>query len=275
MEFFKKIINKKTEEQKKFEEGLNLMDLEMYESAIKYFDEALELNPKFSLAHIYKAVCYLKEGKSNKAKESLLEAIKIDFRDSSPYFHLGNIERVEENYKAAIQSYKKSEEFLKSEEFKDVLFYNIGKSILDELEENDEDYEYERQDKMREEAKSYFIKALAENPKQFQANYEMGNIYFYYLNSRQKAKKYFEKTLRIISDLNIPNHYKLNSYRCLAICEAIEGNFELSLKYVEISLKLDSFSVYSYSGDIDLMEVMEKNPDFEKDLKSLLKKYEN
>ena len=274
MKLLNRILGKKPVADSKFEEGLHFLEMQCFEAAVQCFDEVLAANSKVLLAYVYKAQCLIESSEIGEAKQCLFRAIKQLPNESAPYFYLGSIEMKGQNYQEAIVHYKTAVKYLKSEAFKDVLYYNLGKSILEEIEDEDADYEFETLEVMKNEALKYFELALEETPSHYQANFEVGNLYFYYLSSHATAKVYFEKTLRSLSETNAPQHYRVNSLRCLAICEAVLGDFITALKYVEASLQLEPLSVYAYSGDVYLDEVKRQHPTFEKELTSLLKTYE-
>jgi len=88
--------------------GVVLSELEKHEEALKAFDKAIEINPQFALAYINLGELFLKLGNLKEASENVEKALKIE-SDLVPALNLqGRIKIEEKDYDAASDSFKQA-----------------------------------------------------------------------------------------------------------------------------------------------------------------------
>ena len=74
-----------SEAQLAFREGTDLLQQGHYESAIRAFDKAIQLNPTFSVAYYSRGYVYGELGQHERAIQDYDQAIRLDPNDASPY----------------------------------------------------------------------------------------------------------------------------------------------------------------------------------------------
>lgn len=77
------------------------------DTALGYFQKAMELDPTLAVAYNDAGVIYEAKGWNDKAKQAYGKAIEIDPTLSSPYYNLGSIYEKEGDFEKAIQYFKK------------------------------------------------------------------------------------------------------------------------------------------------------------------------
>lgn len=120
---FKEIHDFKMPESNKEEEfvskGLDLVNIDNYEEALKYFDKALEINPKNSLAWHSKGVMLVKLGKNEEAIKCYDKALETDTKNADIWFNKGVALNKLKRYEEAIKSYDKAIEI--NDKYEDAL----------------------------------------------------------------------------------------------------------------------------------------------------------
>ncbi len=80
------------------------------DGAEEAFKKAIEQEPGIALYHLYLGKTYHRKAEEDKAKKSLLEAIRLDGKEKRAYLLLGEIYFAEESFKEAEVYYKKAVE---------------------------------------------------------------------------------------------------------------------------------------------------------------------
>ncbi|MBW5409899.1 tetratricopeptide repeat protein, partial [Brachyspira hampsonii] len=103
--------------------GVIYYDNRQYETAIKYFDEALDIQPNNSEALKYKAFCFVNIGNFNDAISGMNNIYKKFPDDPLLNYNLGRAYRGREDYKTAIRYYSNS---YKDKEYAVKSLYEMG-----------------------------------------------------------------------------------------------------------------------------------------------------
>jgi len=101
--------------------------LKKYDSAISYFEEAIQLNPKFSEAYNNLGNVKKRVGKIDEAISCFKKAIQLKESNIEAYFNLANIYKENRNFNDLIKVYEKILSFNKN----DIkTLYNLGSAYL-------------------------------------------------------------------------------------------------------------------------------------------------
>ena len=103
--------------------GIIYYENRQYDMAIKYFDEALDVQPNNSEALKYKAFCFVNIGNFNEAISSMNNIYKKFPDDSLLNYNLGRAYRGREDFKTAIRYYSNS---YKDKEYSVKSLYEMG-----------------------------------------------------------------------------------------------------------------------------------------------------
>ncbi|WP_300589719.1 tetratricopeptide repeat protein [uncultured Brachyspira sp.] len=103
--------------------GIIYYENRQYDMAIKYFDEALDIQPNNSDALKYRAFCFVNIGKFNDAITSMTNMHEKTPDDSSLNYNLAKAYRGREDYKTAIKYYSNS---YKDKEYSVKSLYEMG-----------------------------------------------------------------------------------------------------------------------------------------------------
>ncbi len=88
------------------DKGLRYQKSGDLDTALIYFQKAIELDPSFAVAYNDAGVLYESKGWYDRAKQAYGRAIEIDPSLPSPYYNLGSIYEKEGNFDKAIYYYK-------------------------------------------------------------------------------------------------------------------------------------------------------------------------
>ena len=97
-----------SEAQLAFREGTDLLQQGHYESAIRAFDKAIQLNPTFSVAYYSRGYVYGELGQHERAIQDFGKAIQLDPGYVPAYNNRGSIYGKMGQYQRAIQDYDKA-----------------------------------------------------------------------------------------------------------------------------------------------------------------------
>ena len=97
------------EVQELLEQGKVLYSLDRYDEALKYFKQALELDPYSEAVYENICTCYIMMDQYAEAKRTLNRYLKLNKKSGAAYFHLGNLALLEENLAEAKSYYSKAE----------------------------------------------------------------------------------------------------------------------------------------------------------------------
>lgn len=78
-----------------------------FQKGLKVLDKAIKYFPNFYEAYIYRAKMFLKLKQTKKAKNEFYKATKLDPKKLTAYAGLGDCNRIESDYKSAIENYSK------------------------------------------------------------------------------------------------------------------------------------------------------------------------
>lgn len=112
---------------------------EEYREAIDLFDEAIELDPEYKEAYLFRGNCYQALREYDRALEEYARAIEIDPEYGRAYRNRGNAYNKREEYEKAIEEYDKAVELNPDSEYavsnRGTVYFNVG-----EYERAKEDY---------------------------------------------------------------------------------------------------------------------------------------
>ncbi|MEI0488992.1 tetratricopeptide repeat protein [Brachyspira pulli] len=94
--------------------GTAKYELKIYDEAIEYLNKAIELNPYFSNAYVYRGMVYYQLEKYSEALKDYNKAIYIDFNNEYAYTNRGLIKEKLGDYQAALEDYNKAIELNKN-----------------------------------------------------------------------------------------------------------------------------------------------------------------
>lgn len=106
-----------------FLQGCSYYELEMYNEAIKFYKEAIKLNPDFTEAFVDLGITYYKLGEYSNAIEVYKKAVRLNPHSSSIYNKLGSAYIIHGSYSKALDSFKKAVEI---DPKNPVPHYNLG-----------------------------------------------------------------------------------------------------------------------------------------------------
>ncbi|WP_300368809.1 tetratricopeptide repeat protein [Brachyspira sp.] len=214
--------------------GIIYYDNNQYEMAIKYFDEALDIQPNNSEAIKYKAFCFVNIGNFDEAISSMNDVLKKFPDDSLLNYNLGRAYKGREDYKTAIRYYSNS---YKDKEYSVKSLYEMGlcyiklENIELAIKTLEKAISYESYDKELNLAILYTLSECYDT---------VGNI--------NKAMEILEGVIVIDPNYKDANE-KLNSYKDSRYSENIKKFFKLEGdRFIEEALKVvSSIGLIPYS----------------------------
>ncbi len=202
--------------------GVICYGFKRYDSALKYFEEALYLNPSDAEAHYNCGNVFKDKEQFEEAVACYRRALQVDPHNADVFVNLGYVLGEKGNLSEAIRCY---EEALKLDPDNAIAHFNLGNTFLDQglfdeaIEhyqktaaidpDNADAYNYLGgifQDRgLFDEAAQYYQKAIAVNPNDADAYNYLGRI-FQDLGQRDKAIDCYEKAVGIDPNLIIYNN---------------------------------------------------------------------
>ena len=88
--------------------GIICLNSKNVKDSINYFDQAVKLKPKFSMAYCNLGLAYNKIGQFEKASENYLKAIESDKKNIIAYFNIGNLFKFKGDLDKAEQNFNKA-----------------------------------------------------------------------------------------------------------------------------------------------------------------------
>jgi tetratricopeptide (TPR) repeat protein len=193
--------------------GIIYKDLGDYDKAIECFKEAVKIKPEYSRNYYSISICLYMQGKYEQAIEQVDLALKYCPSYFRSYQQLGVCYKALGRNAKAIEAFKMSIWIDPNDEFAyrklgqvyyDLGFYKESIVALEKAIELTEDnywnylylgYDYSKLEKYQE-AIAYFKEALEERFDSAKANYQIGRIYYCYLNKPAEAILYLEKLVK-------------------------------------------------------------------------------
>src|SRR6202162_282961 len=99
--------NKSTEAARLNNLGAAYMNQQLFEKALKVFEQAAALDPKFQIAQMNQGIAVLNRGRVEAAKHFLEQAVKRNPRDPHAWYNLGMLEKNSANSQAAVDSFRR------------------------------------------------------------------------------------------------------------------------------------------------------------------------
>ncbi|WP_370932015.1 tetratricopeptide repeat protein [Bartonella sp. DGB1] len=184
-----------------------------YNSALKDFSQAIQLDSNFIDAYINRGTLFLNKGYLDKAAADYNHVLTLQPNNAIAYIGLGNIALAEENFKEALYFFNKATGLTKNYR----AFY--GKAIV-----------LQKLNRHKESIDAFFA-ALSNNPKLPQMYVDRGLSYLA-INDLEKAKKDFSIAL------NIDNNFAIAWYRLGDIYER-DGCYVDALEAYKAAKQLD------------------------------------
>jgi predicted TPR repeat methyltransferase len=192
--------------------GLLYARLKDFDTAAKFFEKALTVNPKHVEQHINLGNIYLSLGQHEKAKQHLFEALKIDPHHAEGYNNLGRLLYLENLFDEAIPYFEKA---LRLNPNYWEAHYNLAHALAQKNQFKSAAVHYRE-----------VIRLMPEHPV---ANFNLGLIYFEEGNY-EEALKYLEHSLHKEQENPASFYYLAHSHLALGhIPQAIEF-FEKTLE---------------------------------------------
>ncbi len=176
-----------------FNAGVEAMQADKIDAALKEFEAAVALAPDYLDAHINAGALYFEKGDLARASEHLKASLDLDTANAGAWFTLGQVEAKQEKYKASISALTTSLKFAPKDV--DTRMF-LAATYKDAGQDAKAIAEYQEVVKL--------------DPDNYIAFYNMGNIYQDQKKFQQAIKAYRESTK------HNPSH--LNSLYNLAIC---------------------------------------------------------
>jgi tetratricopeptide (TPR) repeat protein len=87
--------------------GAAYMNQQLFEKALKAFEEAAKLDPKFGIAHMNQGIALLNLGRVETARQFLEQAVKQNPSDPHAWYNLGMLEKNSANSQAAVDAFRR------------------------------------------------------------------------------------------------------------------------------------------------------------------------
>jgi tetratricopeptide (TPR) repeat protein len=86
--------------------GVAYMNQQLFEKALKAFEQAAALDPKFQIATMNQGIALLNLGRVDAARTILEQAVKVNPRDPHAWYNLGMLEKNSANSAAAVDAFR-------------------------------------------------------------------------------------------------------------------------------------------------------------------------
>ncbi len=87
--------------------GVAYMNQQLFDKALKHFEQAAKLDPKFQIAQMNQGVALLNLGRVDAARQFLEQAVKQNPTDPHAWYNLGMLEKNSANSQAAIEAFRR------------------------------------------------------------------------------------------------------------------------------------------------------------------------
>lgn len=198
--------------------GLLYVRLKDFDSAAKFFEKALTLNPKHVEQHINLGNIYLSMGKLEKAKQHLFEALKIDPHHAEGYNNLGRLLYLENLFDEAIPYFEKA---LRLNPNYWEAHYNLAHSLA--------------QKNQFKAASVHYLEVLRLVPNHSVAHFNLGLIYFEEGRFEEAIKHLQQSLIRETVDNEPENNTEALYY--LAHAHLALGHITEAIEFLEQILK--------------------------------------
>ena len=195
--------------------GASYSGLREFDSAVKAYKKALEINPNYAEAYYNIGIALKEKGDQEAAIDNYKKAIKVKPNYSEAYYNMANILKVKGDYRAAIESYKKA---LKINPEYAEAYYNLG-NIFDLNSDHNS-------------AIDNFKKSLKINPNYAQAYNNLG-ISLKNIGDRDGAIMHFKKALKINPEYTDAYKNLANILKRMVFIKPIPGLIELINSIIE------------------------------------------
>jgi tetratricopeptide (TPR) repeat protein len=87
--------------------GVAYMNQQLFEKALKAFEQAVALDPKFSIAQMNRGIALLNLGRLEGARQFLEQAVKQNPANPHAWYNLGMLEKTSANSQAAVEAFRR------------------------------------------------------------------------------------------------------------------------------------------------------------------------
>jgi serine/threonine protein kinase/Tfp pilus assembly protein PilF len=274
------------------------VNLDKLDSAIQHFENALNIDPNFALAHAGTGEAYWRKfvitqnvDLVNQAKDALEEAQSIDKNLPAVQFLMGLIENGQNNYETAIQHFENAlnlnPEYTRAHRIMARAYYNLGEKeealkIYERIIEKEPDFWigynelalYHLDEGNWDQAIDNFKKAINLTSQNSSLYSNLGAVYFWQ-NKVDSAKIMFERSMAIeknpLSAVNLATIYYRNEnyteaadmYELVLENESFRNRYEIWANYasaVEWSENMDGEEELYYTAIEKAEQQLEVNP---------------
>lgn len=195
----------------------------LLDSAVFYYQLALEIDPQFAVAHKNLGKTLVDQGKISNAKKQYLKAIFTNPSFADSYQNLGDLYRQEQKWDSAMYYFRTG--LTVRPDHPDILT-NIGNVFYEQV--SDKAPERAR---LLNEAKKYYLQAFFADSLCIDANLGLGNV-FWELKKYDSASIYYERTTILDStNLSYKNYYIETLMRLGKLDKADNLSRKMSIKF--------------------------------------------
>src|ERR1700687_4379605 len=90
--------------------GAAYMNQQLFEKALKAFEQAAALDPKFQISQMNQGIAVLNLGRVDAAKQFLEQAVKQNPSDPHAWYNLGMLEKNSADSQAAVEAFRRATE---------------------------------------------------------------------------------------------------------------------------------------------------------------------
>ncbi len=194
-----------------------------WDEAVAQFDLALDKDPNYVQALLYRARAFVALGEGDKATQDLQTAIDLDPNNAELYASLSSAQRINEDYDEAINSAQTAllldPDNVDAHNAAGLAYYYLGEFGL---------------------ASEHFTKAIHADPNQHQSYTNLGNTFFQ-LGSWHRARTQYEKALKLIPTPSLANTAYQRSYLYYLVARTYHytGMYKEEVEALNQALALD------------------------------------